>query len=505
MDIIVYIPTGLASPELEILLAKAQFAINAGARTTVVTCAGGAGYACSLNIYGLRALCKVCKSVTNRGVSKLQGVYEHVQTPTAILVPPRIRARAALLMTRQAIKAHSFEDVDVGQAAYASYIGLSRDQDLEGRLAGFSLNRLLATSEQLLPWFRELIRSRQAQRVVLYNGRHNQYRPLLRVAQHECVEVDVMEFSGRDCHCVYTFNNNLPQMLDVLHACIEATWKTFRGDVEQCCKDYFTFKRTGVVMNGDRSFVLGQTKGMLPSGWDAAKHNVVIFNSSEDEFAALGGEYDETIYCSQTEAITRLCQSVGDDPDLVIWLRIHPNLSRVRWSFALRLLDLEKSHKNIRVIPGNSPVSSYDLLDACDTALTFGSTIGVEAAYWGKPSILVGRFIHERLGSLYTPKTHDEVVRLIRQRNLPPLSLAGALKFALFWSRGGGAIPHFGGDRSKGFNFSEHTITKTGIETAIYKVAKFIEKAVLGYLLNYGLGKTRSQMRVNVTNALSDR
>jgi hypothetical protein len=96
-------------------------------------------------------------------------------------------------------------------------------------------------------------------------------------------------------------------------------------------------------------------------------------------------------------------------------------------------------------------------------------------------------------------------VRLIRQRNLPPLPLTGALKFALFWSKGGEGLPYFGGNRDKGFTFNEYKITKTNIETAIYKIAKLIEKAVLGYLLNYGLGKTRSQMRANVTNALSDR
>jgi hypothetical protein len=502
VQVIVYIPTGLSSPELEILLSKAQSAIDEGAQTTVVTCSGGAGYACSLNIFGIRALCKVCKNISNQGILRLKGAYKHVQTPAKILVPQKSSDRAAIISMRHAIKDHFFEGADVGQAAYASYIGLSRDQDLEGSLSYFSLNRLLATSEQLTTWFRELIRCVDADRVILYNGRHNQYRPLLRVSQQEGVEVDVMEFSGVDFRCAYTFKNDLPQMLNVIHERIESKWEDFSGNIDQICNDYFNFKRTGSFANGNLSFVQGQTQGMLPLEWDSTKHNVVIFNSSEDEFAALGGEYDETLYINQIEAITRICMSVRDDHDIVIWLRIHPNLSRVRWSFAQRLMHLDKYYKNIRVILGHSPVSSYGLLDACDTVITFGSTMGVEAAYWGKPSILVGRFIHERLGSVYTPKSHEEVVALVRQRNLCPLPLEGALKFALFWSRGGESIPYFRGDRSQGFTFNSYKIKKCFADIAIYKLMKFIEKAALCYLFNYGFGRTRIRMRNKQVNEI---
>lgn len=505
MSVVVHIPTGLASPELEILLAKAQSAIDAGEPTTVVTCAGGAGYACSLNIYGLRSLCGVCKSLTGRGVSKLRGSYRHVETPAVIALPKRGAQREAILGTREAVKGHVVDGADVGQAAYSSYIGLSRDQDLEGRLAKWSLNQLLASSEQLLPWFRDLLRQVKAARVVLYNGRQNQYRPLLRVAQQEGITIDVMEFSGQEARCVYTFKDELPQDLDILNAYMDANWKEYRGDVERCGRDYYTFKRAGGVINDHRSYVLGQRQGMLPDGWDAGKHNVAIFNSSEDEFAALGGEYDKTLYRNQTEAITRLCESLHDDPDVVIWLRIHPNLANVRWSFAQRLLELDKRHHNVRVIPGGSPVSSYGLLDACDTALSFGSTMGVEAAYWGKPSILVGRCIYERLGSVYTPRSHEEVVALVRQRNLPPLPVEGALKVALFWSEGGRAIPHFGGDRKQGFDFDGQRIGKTAFETLRYNFAKFIEKGLLGRTINYGLGSTRDRLRGAFEHALSDR
>ena len=45
---------------------------------------------------------------------------------------------------------------------------------------------------------------------------------------------------------------------------------------------------------------------------------------------------------------------------------------------------------NVRVIPPEDPVSSYDLLDACDVGLVLTSTVGLEAALAGKPVMVAG-------------------------------------------------------------------------------------------------------------------
>lgn len=504
MSVVVYLPTGLQTPELEIMLSKAQAAIDAGQSTVVATCAGGSGYACSLNIYGLNSICAACRAQTRRGLKSLRGNYEHAETPARVALPPATSSKDRVLGNRWSLKDYSFENTDVGQAAYSSYIGLSRDQDLEGRLAIWSLRQLLATSETLVVWARMMLTHHAAHRVVLYNGRQNQYRPLLRVAQQMMIPAEVMEFSGQHSGCVYTFENQLPQDLDVLNRCIQGCWQGFDGYVKQCAADYYTYKRSGGVINDSKAYVLGQQAGMLPSGWDASKHNVAIFNSSEDEFAALGGEYDKTLYRNQTEAITRLCESLHDDPEVVLWLRIHPNLKDVGWSFATRLHDLQSKHSNVRVIAGDSPVSSYSLLDACAITLSFGSTMGVEAAYWGKPSILVGRCVYERLGSVYTPATHEEVVRLVRRRDLAALPVEGAYKVALFWSKGGHPLPGFTGDRATGFRFAGRLFRKTVWERLSYGLGKFFEKAILGKFINFGMRRTKANLG-GVGDALSDR
>lgn len=489
MTTLVQIPTGLSSPELEILLSRAQASINdPSSKTIIVTCSGGTGYACSLNIYGLKPICSVCKSLVRKGISELKGGYELIETPSiANLLGTKIYDNS-IFNSRYLIKQHLISNVDIGQSAYSSYIGLSRDQDLEGFLSEWSLKKLVNSSGHLIDWYQKLLDDSQVTRVILYNGRQSQYRPLLRIAQNKGIPVDVMEFSGQNHQCVYLFENELPQDLNVLEGSINRVFEDLntKRDLNEIASQYYAFKRSGGVVNDIRSYVLGQKAGLLPKDWDVSKHNVVIFNSSEDEYAAVGGEYDKTLYRNQTDAITRLCESLSDDTEIVLWLRIHPNLQGVHWTFAKKLLELADLFPNIHVIPGKSKVSSYALLDACDTALSFGSTMGIEAAYWGKPSILVGRCVYEKFGSVYTPQSHSEVISLVRNRMLRPLAIDGALKIAFFWKVGGNEIPYFGGNRSEGFNFNNKIIKKSLIETIKYNATKFVEKYVYGYVINYG-------------------
>jgi hypothetical protein len=100
-----------------------------------------------------------------------------------------------------------------------------------------------------------------------------------------------------------------------------------------------------------------------------------------------------------------------------------------------QLVDIRKLGErfaNLRVIWPHDSIDSYALLDACEKTLTFGSTIGIEATYWGKPSILAGRAFYENLDCVYRPKSHDELVALLRRDGLPPCPADSALMY-FYW------------------------------------------------------------------------
>lgn len=172
-----------------------------------------------------------------------------------------------------------------------------------------------------------------------------------------------------------------------------------------------------------------QHEGLLPEGFKNDLRNVVIFNSSQDEIAALGDEWmDNQLFSTQFDAIEYMIQHAASD--IHFYLRIHPNLKGVYHSGHMRLYELDK-YSSMTVIPPDSPVSTYALMDVCSKVVTFGSTTGVEASYWGKPSILIGRSFYEQSGSCYQVHTRQQLVNFLNCF-LAPKDKIGALKYAYF-------------------------------------------------------------------------
>ena len=132
-----------------------------------------------------------------------------------------------------------------------------------------------------------------------------------------------------------------------------------------------------------------QVPGMLPSGLTPQARNVVIFNSSEDEFATLE-DWSNPHYRSQNEGLAHILGGLQQTSSLKLFVRVHPNLKGLDNAQTRQLQELARRFPGVEFIAAESPISTYALVDAADAVLTFGSTVGVEALYRRKPSILMG-------------------------------------------------------------------------------------------------------------------
>ncbi len=74
---------------------------------------------------------------------------------------------------------------------------------------------------------------------------------------------------------------------------------------------------------------------------------------------------------------------------------------------------------------------TYRLMRSCEKVLTFGSTTGIEAVYWGRPSVLAGMSYYREMDATYNPNTHDELVQLLRA-DLAPRAQLPALKYGFY-------------------------------------------------------------------------
>ena len=84
------------------------------------------------------------------------------------------------------------------------------------------------------------------------------------------------------------------------------------------------------------------------------------------------------------------------------------------------------------MIPATSPVSTYALMRKATRVLSFGSTTGIEASFWGVPSILGLRGFYDRLGSTYNPNTHEEMVQLLVSPDIAANDRRGAIMYGYY-------------------------------------------------------------------------
>ena len=136
-----------------------------------------------------------------------------------------------------------------------------------------------------------------------------------------------------------------------------------------------------------------------------------------------------------------MVEALASRADVHLYLRIHPNLKNIprAGNYQLRkYAALDGRIPNLTIIWPESPIHTYALLDQCRATLTFGSTVGAEACFWKKPSILAGRAIYESLDCAYRPANHDEVIALLLSDS-PPKDELGALKYG-YWETCRGTV-----------------------------------------------------------------
>ena len=172
----------------------------------------------------------------------------------------------------------------------------------------------------------------------------------------------------------------------------------------------------------------------MPPSFDKDKRNIVIFNSALEEFEGFP-EWKAVLYDKEQDILKQIFTYFQKNEDFFFYFRIHPNLQNLNNTQMRELKELSNlNFKNVKIIWPHEKIDSYALLDACEKVVTFGSTLGVEACFWGKPSILIGRAYYEDLDCCYIPKSTDETIQLLK-KDLSPKSNQGALAYGYWFDK----------------------------------------------------------------------
>ena len=118
------------------------------------------------------------------------------------------------------------------------------------------------------------------------------------------------------------------------------------------------------------------------------------------------------------EWLVRTCEYFGGRPELQLLIRVHPaELNGFPASRQPVLVELghriSRLPPNITIVPPESRMSTYTLMSLCDTAIIYGTKMGVELTSVGIPVIAAGEAWVRNKGLTHDAGTSDEYFAIL--------------------------------------------------------------------------------------------
>jgi len=283
-----------------------------------------------------------------------------------------------------------------------------------------------------------LIRAQGLTAVIVYNGRFMHDQAAAAAAASLGIQVLYYDNGGIDSGfdltvaSTHDWSHLQTRMIDLFGRFSDPTHEDFHDDFEETSVQWF-LNRQGHTEPGIELFLGEQRQGHL-GDLPVAEQLVVFFSSSGDEIVELDLNWAEHLE-SQEEAVSALARACAERPGTKLVVRTHPHMrikpadDLARWTEMV-----EGAGVDLHVVP-QSPVDSYALMRAADVVFTYGSTSGVEAAFLGRPVVIMGPSAYDRLGFGKKISTESEIGPCLD--NPPPPNSAAALPYGLMMQRRG--------------------------------------------------------------------
>jgi hypothetical protein len=394
-------------------------------------------------------------------------------------------SEVADLSSLQALKSYHLEGFPVGMSIFSTIVSRTRNPYPSLKEHKSFVHDLIVMTRRMFYEIRGFIRKNRIEKLYVLNGRRASQAPAVFAALEAGIEYATFE-SGHSVNDHFVcLENMFIHDVEATKAAIEEYWQA-GGEYEDkanIADEFYYARRYGSSEDvPERRFTEHHVSGMLPEGLGSRRRTIVAFTSSEDEIAA-DPHLENPIYEDQVDGLTRILQDLGSDSETEIIVRVHPNQANVKNPYMDKLYGLEQ-HENARIVRAESRVDSYALMERADIVLIFNSTMGIESAYYRKPTVLVGRAVYEDLKSCYRAESHQQVMDLLRTRDLQALDIRGAQKFGYYMVKRDipfKYVPHRCKSSSDGQHssvapsklaFLRHSIKVKGLPSTMYEKSK---------------------------------
>lgn len=349
------------------------------------------------------------------------------EEPTEVLAPePQARADMLSDSADLPLRDVHYKASAAGWAVYGNLSNLTMSSYATDLVSDDDTRLMLESYAAVYDHAVETLSRTRPDAVVLFNGRWLHEWAAREAAEQVGVPIVVVE-AGRDERHFSTHSQSAHDEDQFAHR-FRFTWETQAGlpeaEANEIAHRWFTSRRTAPT--SANPFVALQVAGEVPTPVEG-RRRIVYYTSSADELLAAGRSWLSP-FGSQEEILERLVALAERDGSVQLVIRIHPHtLMKNSMDQHLWSRFQETAGRHVVVIPPDSTIDSYALAESSDLVLSIGSTMGIEAAYWGVPSATLGPALYDSLGvatvihefdDAFDVRVDDEERALRRERAL---------------------------------------------------------------------------------------
>lgn len=396
-------------------------------------------YSCRANPKNLKVLCYRCRKQSNWNVKSLLPIgTENIWIKDSDLHIEQIER----LESHDALFSVQTDNFPVGRAVISQLQTIYRETIIPSSVINSTGYEILINSIALYRYFIKEFQKRKPNKVLTFGGRYAAERAFISAAQKMNIPFETFETgSKRDRIWLskvgeMSFNSyNLDvqeklaslrkesQFLEILNE-----GQLFFDQWQDGSTSHPNFLNPNLKMNEKLEKVNLEEK-ISNIIQNSTKKILTVFTSTDyevksfDDYKILG---DSKL--DQTSVIKAMSENQSLLEKYVIFVRWHPN------SDGSGVFDKERNMKcilesnGIFHIQARENFNSYTLLNQSNVVMTFGSTIGIEAAAKGKISILAATSSYSNLEAVHEPSSLEELFAFLLT-DLRTLPVVNALKW----------------------------------------------------------------------------
>ena len=428
MKTLLFSNQGLSPIHLGIELEVIQKEIDQGNKVHILYCKSNL-QSCFFNPTHNILACAICEGRMHKFYKELgipKSNFTPLKTTKTIFDLPKIEELDDIFEIK-------YKGYDIGRGIASNYISVTRDYKIDQTMLPL-IKEMAVMSIQVIENIESQISIHQPQKVILFNGRFAEVHAIIQVCIKHKIDYYTFERSSALGKYKY-FKNMLPHSLSNRKDEMEQHWAKGialgkEKEMILISENWFNQRITKKAENL-KAFFKHQKNGQLPSNFNSSKNNIAIFITSEDEHRGIK-EHDFAHYRNQNEAIKKILIHFQQNSNIHFYLRVHPNLKGLQ---SIQIKEINKlNYSNLTVIPANSEIDSYCLIQNCNKSLSFGSTTGIEATYLKSVSISFGTSYYNSLPCCYYPSNYNQLFALLENSELKPLPIESTYKFGYYQS-----------------------------------------------------------------------